>query len=365
MPATDPQFEIPQRILLSSQVADALRKALNRGQWTKVLPSERQLGEQFHVSRPTVRAALHILAKEKRITASKGQRPRIVSPQITSPPGHSGKVLLVTHELLSHFSASVYQGISEMQTYLSKHGLSCELFVCNRRGLATQLRKLEKHIKLNGITCCVLATAQKEVQEWFASKALPALVLGSCHPSVSLPSFDVEHRSVSRHAAGILLSKGHERLALIVPASQGPGDKASVQGFLEAFKLSPVTFTPKIVYHDGSASNISKQVNALFKSAHPPTGLIVTNSKCVLMVLVQLLRKGILVPENVSLIARDQDAVFNELTPRIAHYAFDINTYTKRLARLILHLVNQKQLPLEPNLIFPQFMPGGTVQSLT
>lgn len=363
MLASNPKFEIPQRILLSAQIADAMRNALNQGQWTKVLPSERQLCEQFHVSRPTVRSALHILAKEGRITAKKGERPRVASPQTTANPPQSGKVLLVTHEPPSRFSATAYHGISEMQTYLAKHGLSCELFVCKTRGLSTQLRKLEEHIHRNGIACCVLATVQKQVQQWFAAKSLPALVLGSCHPSVALPSFDVEHRSVCRHAAGILLSKGHRRLAMIAPSSLGPGDKASVEGFHEALESIPGNVAPKIVYHDGTSASLNKRVNTLFRSAHPPTALIVINPKCTLMVLVQLLRKGMLVPEKVSLIARDQDTIFNELTPNIAHYAFDVNTYTKRLARLILHLVDQRQLPLEPNLIFPQFVPGGTVRS--
>jgi hypothetical protein len=40
MPAPNPKFEIPQRILLSVQVVDTIRNSLDQGQWTKVLPRE-------------------------------------------------------------------------------------------------------------------------------------------------------------------------------------------------------------------------------------------------------------------------------------------------------------------------------------
>ena len=77
----------------------------------------------------------------------------------------------------------------------------------------------------------------------------------------------------------------------------------------------------------------------------------------------QLLRAGRLIPENVSLIARDQDAIFRDLAPKIAHYSFDLNAYTKRLARLILQLAEQKHLSVKPNFVFPKFESGESVKA--
>jgi DNA-binding LacI/PurR family transcriptional regulator len=364
MPDATSQFQIPQRVLLSVQVAAALRAAIGQGQWVEVLPSERQLSEQLHVSRPTVRAALRILAQEGGIVLEKNRRPRIASPRARSnsvrPPR---KVLLVTHKLPSRFSAVAYHGIHDAQEHLARHGLGFELFVCKTRGLETQLAKLGDYIRRHGIACCVLATVQKRVQQWFAARSLPALVLGSCHPSVELPSFDVEHKSVGRHAAGVLLGKGHRRVAMIVPTRQGPGHMAGVGGFLEAFENGPDDATPLIVRHDETPANLTKRVNALFARTDPPTGLVVTDPRFALLVMVQLLRKGLSIPRDVSLIARDQDPIFNDLTPRMAHYVFDPDAYAKRISRLILRLVDQKQLAVKPNLLFPRFVPGGTVCS--
>jgi len=44
----------------------------------------------------------------------------------------------------------------------------------------------------------------------------------------------MDYRSICRHAGGIFLSKGHRRIALVVPNSGVAGDIASEAGFCEA-----------------------------------------------------------------------------------------------------------------------------------
>ena len=57
-------LEVPKRLSLPSQVAAAIRKGIEENLWAKYLPGERRLSDLLQVSRPTVRAALHLLAKE-------------------------------------------------------------------------------------------------------------------------------------------------------------------------------------------------------------------------------------------------------------------------------------------------------------
>ena len=73
---------------------------------------------------------------------------------------------------------------------------------------------------------------------------------------------------------------------------------------------------------------------------------------------VHLLRRGIKVPGTISLIARDHDPLFENA---ISHYRFEGETFAHRLSRLMLQMVNQGYLPTEPNLIFPRYVPAGTV----
>lgn len=363
MPATDSAFELPRRVLLSGQVVEAMRRALAQGQWERVLPGERQLSEQYQVSRPTVRAALQVLAQEGWIVRVPGRRPRVATPPVAKATvSRPRKVLLVTRELPSRFAAVAYHGIHEAQARLAQRGVGCDLFVCRPSGGDAQLRKLEEHIRRHEIAGCMLATVPQRVQQWFAARELPTLVLGSCHPAVSLPSFDVAHASVGRHAAGVLLGKGHRRVAMLVPTEQGPGHEAGMTGFLEACEASRHRdVVPLIVRHDGSREHLTRRVNALLAKGDPPTGLVVTDPKYALMVMVQLLRRGVSIPEEMSLISRDQDTLFHDLNPALAHYAFDAAAYARRLSRLILRMVEGQSLPAKPSLIFPRYVPGGTV----
>lgn len=364
MSSTVPPFEIPQRLSLCVQAATSIRKAIDEGAWTEFLPSERRLCEMFQVSRPTIRTALHSLAKDGLLSIQQGRRNRLLAQPAARAPERGRLIGLVTHEPFSHMSLTTYQGISEMRAHLAEHGFVSEVLVCPPRGIAAQHRKLEAFVRQNRVLCCVLLSVSKELQQWFSAHAVPALVLGSCHPDVKLPSLDVDYRSVCRHAAGIFLSKGHRHLALVVPNSGVAGDLTSEQGFLEGANTSANGVTATIIRHNGTAQSITAKLDAALNSSHPPTALLVAKPQHVFIVIIYLLKRGVSVPDAVSLIARDHDHLFEQVSPQISHYSFANNPFVHRLSRLMLQMVRQGIVPLEASLLFPEYFPGGTVRRI-
>lgn len=57
-------IEVPKRISLIEQVADVLRRNLSSREWRNGLPPERTLSDHFHISRPTLNAALRLLQRQ-------------------------------------------------------------------------------------------------------------------------------------------------------------------------------------------------------------------------------------------------------------------------------------------------------------
>jgi len=346
-------LDLPRRLSLSGQAADVIRKAVADGTWKEFLPSERRLCELLQVSRPTVRTALHLLEKEGLIEIQQGRRNRLKS----LPKGGTGPasrlVGLVTREPVSHMSRNTFQWITEIQTHFAEQGFGTEIMVYPQTGVRTQRRKLEQFIRQSRVFCCVLISVAKEIQCWFQENKIPALVIGSCHPGVKLPSLDLDYRSVCRHAAGTFLAHGHRRLVLVVPDSGVAGDLTSEEGFREAAlrhtggDQAQVT----IVRHNGTARQIGSKLDALFNSAQAPTALLVAKPQYVFIVLIYLLRRGLKVPESISLIARDPDHVFNLLAPPITHYVMKHDAFAHRLSRLMLRLVSHDYLAADPNLI--------------
>lgn len=355
-------LDLPKRVSLSVQTAAAIRKAVSDDVWQGFLPNERRLCELLQVSRTTIRAALHRLAKEGLIEIHHGRRNRILISGLRVAIPRSRLVVLVSHQPMSHHSLTAYQVISDMRAHLAEHGFTTDILVCAGRSAATQRRKLEAFVQQNRVLCCVLLSLKKELQEWFAGHSIPALVLGSCHSAVRLPSIDVDYRSVCRHAVNVLRRKGHSRIAFIVPNSSVAGDIASEIGFREGFGLQTTDEAVEalIVRHNGLNANVRAKVGALFASARPPTALLVAKPHFMFSVVSYLMKHGIKVPATVSLVSRDHDHLFEN---EIAHYRFDGKTFAHRISRFMLQMLSQGYLPPVPNLLFPRYVPGPSVAS--
>lgn len=355
-------LDLPKRVSLPAQTAATIRRAIEQGAWKKQLPSERRLCEILRVSRPTVRTALGLLKKDGLLDCGQGRLHRIVTRQRRSPPQRNRFIGLVAQELVSRYSLSDHRVLSELRTQLADHKYATEIFRC-RDDDRPQRPSLQDYVRTHHANCWLLMSVSEKVQRWFASQGLPALVMGSCHAEVRLPSFDVDQRSVCRHAAGVFLRHGHRRMALVVPDTGLAGDHASELGFQEGAQLAddPEPAAAVIVRHDGTVEHIHTRLNALFGSDQAPTAVLVAVPRHAMTVLLYLLRRGYRVPGQVSFICREHDPMFDHTIPAVSHYRFEDDAFVNRLTRQMLKLVNQGLAP-EPCLIFPKYSPGGTVR---
>lgn len=359
-----PSFDLPRRQSLSSQAAEALERAIAEGTWQEFLPSERRLCELLQVSRPTIRTALQMLAKNGVIEIRQGRRNRLLPAARHSPKRTSRLIGIVTPVPFERLSVATYKVISEMRTHLAEHGFTTEVLVCPRKTATAPRRRLEDFLRRNRVFCCLLTSASHDLQDWFSTHSVPCLVLGSCYPDIRLPSLDIDYRSVCRHAGGALLAKGHRRVALLTPDTGHAGDLASEDGFREAFAAQGRDVaTAIVVRHNDTAHHLAVKLDALFDGPQPPTALLVAKASHGLSVLIHLLKRGLSVPEDVSLVCRDHDPLFETVNPSLSHYLTQDAAFAHRLLRLMQQLVTHGYLPPEPTLIFPKYFAGGTLKA--
>lgn len=356
---------IPERVTLSEQTAAIIRREIHEGTWSENLPSERTLTGLFRVSRPTVRNALRMLADERLIEIRHGHSVRILSRRVRSSPPRSRLVVIVTPEPVSALSMSFYSPITEMRTYLAEHGFMTEVFVCGGRSAGSQQRKLDAFLTQNRAFCCVLLSVRRELHACVSNMAIPALVVGSCHPSINLPSVDIDYRAVCRHAADLLLRRGHRDFALVVPDSEVAGDLESEQGFRDGLANSPIgaEASGSVIRHSGATRDIISKLDAVLDRAAPPTALLVAKPDHAILVIMHLLRRGRSVPDFVSVMARDHDNLFARMIPAVTHYYLEKGEWKRHVTRLILEMVRHGRLPAKPSPIFPVFFQGATVSS--
>jgi len=357
--------EFPQRIALADQAAAAIQRAIDQGAWTDFLPSERRLCEMCRVSRPTIRAALHALANDGLIEIQQRQRNRIIRRQTAAAAKPRRHIAIVTHETFSHTPSAAYFSLSEMRAFLHEHGYTTEVFVCGRRGEGAQHRQIEAIARDERIVCAILVSASREIHRWFASNSLPALVLGSGFDDIPLPCLDVDYRAIGRHAAGLLLSKGHQRIAYVVPDSRHGGDLACERGFLDVVdrQVPFAAVRPVIVRHDGTPKGLRNQLAILFNSPERPTGILVAKPQCMISVMFYLLERGLSIPRDVSVVCRDRDDLFDKMLPAVAYYTFEVEGFSNQLTRSILKMVGQRSGQPGPSFIVPHFVAGATVSA--
>lgn len=355
-------LELPKYETLSAQTTLAIRKAIAAGMWKGHLPSERRLCRLFQVSRPTVRTAIATLAKEGVLQIRTRRRPVLLGRGRHSGAGNL-LVVLASHQSLA-MAPVIENGIIQVCAELARQGLTSEKFECLGRTGRAQLHRLQAYLRENRVSTCLLLSVSREIQAWFSTHPIPVLVLGSCHPGIQLPSLDVDYRAVCRHAVGVFRHHGHRRLALIVPESGVAGDLASEEGFREgaALQPGPAPVEASVVRHDGSRHQLLRRLDALFRSARPPTALLIAKPEDVIAVAFHLLARGITVPDTVSLLARDANHIY---AGTIAHYSYEGEVFTRRVSRLVLQMIKQGHLPPKPSLIFPRYIPGGTVRRVS
>lgn len=356
-------FELPRRISLAEQTATSIRKAIAGGTWTGTLPSERRLCGLFNVSRPTVRSALHMLARDGWLDIREGRSNRI-SPSAPAPdasPTHL--VVLVTHLPVGRWSQAIYEAFADIRTRLAVDGFVTEVLVCDGPTLNVQQRRIDSFLKQNRVLCCVLLSLRYELQQWFSEHAVPALVIGSCAPNIRMPNFEVDLRAASRHAAGLFLRLGHRRLAVIVPDSRRGGDMETEQGFLETVSRFSRGDNARaiVVRHHAASSNLIARLDELFSRGHAPTALLVAEPHHAITTMLCLQRRGLRVPHDVSVACRDADPLFRLTFPRVTHYEFEGEAYAHALARMMMKLVREGRLARKSRLIGMRYVEGDTV----
>lgn len=330
---------IPQRSSLVAETIRVLREAIAAGRWSEELPGERRLCEEWHISRPTLRAALNALSAEGVITISQG-KPTRVSQQtgmsVKTPP-QTLTVGLLSPDPLHAMPPFTLLWVDELRSQLASEGHLLQIHVGRAwSGGKNPARALATLINTVPATTWVLYRSTEAMQQWFEEKQIPCVVVGSVFKGVRLPSVDRDYRAVCRHAVGTLAARGHQRICLLIQEPQYAGDRESEAGFEEGLQVAAARGASGYIQrHDGSREGLLKALDRLVTARQRPQALIIARSSCALTVCTALLQRGLRIPQDMALICRDDDSFLDESVPQIARYSVTASTFAKRIFRLV------------------------------
>ncbi len=358
---------LPQRHSLVGQTVAFLHAQIAAGQWREWLPPERTLCETLQVSRSTLRRALAQMRRDGRIRPEHGAGNRIVR---AAAPRHgrlrSHDVGLLTPEPLERLRPTQALWIDELRAMLSEHGVRLHVFHGAQYYRADPAAVLEKLVRHSPHGCWVLTLANRGCQQWFSRRGIPCVLAGSCHAGIDLPSRDLDHRAMCRHAAGALLAAGHRHLAFVAQKTRLAGDIESEAGFLEGVNQSRrAGLSAHVCHHDATVPGIARAVRRLIAQPPAPTALLVANAYHYLAVVSQLAQLGRLAPRDFSIISRDEDPFLNFLAPEPARYVASPRAFAKSLLQPALELLESGAVSQHAVRLMPQFVRGASIATAT
>ncbi len=348
----------PQRVSLAALTVLSLRTALESGLWQGQLPGERELAGRLQVSRHTLRAALAELQREGLLDVSERSRRRIkIKAAKTSPEPRL--IAVLSAEPLSALPPSLVVMIDELREKLAQAGYSFEFHVSQACFSKKPSRALEALTLRTPAAAWLLLGSLHAMQSWFARSGWPCLILGSCADGVSLPSIDADFRAACRHAGAMLLRKGHRSIVLVRPSGDFGGDLESEAGLLEALRGTPAA-SLRVLRHNGTPEHLCELLAQALHSTRPPTACVVARAVHVLSVMMFLMRRGLRVPEDVAVIARDDEMFLRHTVPAVTRYTASPARLAKTVFTAITSLTGKGIAPGTLRLI-PQLIRGDSV----
>ncbi|MCF6312676.1 MAG: substrate-binding domain-containing protein [Verrucomicrobiales bacterium] len=354
-------LSLPHRCSLVAETVESLREGIMAGQWQDSLPGERVLSEQLQVGRTTLRTALKELEREGWLEVSQGKSRRIKKKVNGLDAREKEKVVsLISSSPLSGLNPSTLLLLDVLRRTLSRAGFSMRVHFDKACYSSKPSRALGKLVKNNPSSVWMLLYSKEQTERWFVRNKMPCLVMGSSRPGISLPSIDADHRAVCHHAGAVLVRKGHQRIALVLPKDVFGGDADSETG-LKALVATVDGVRMQVLRHDGSADHLCKLVDRALNKKNAPTAFVVARAMHSLTLVVHLLHKGKRIPQDVAVISRDDDIFLDAIRPEITRYSNDAAAYARRVSAAARQLAETGILPANAIRLMPEFVAGETV----
>jgi DNA-binding LacI/PurR family transcriptional regulator len=97
------------------------------------------------------------------------------------------------------------------------------------------------------------------------------------------------------------------------------------------------------------------------RTAQPVTGLLIAKPAHVVTAISHLLRRGVRLPQDISVISRDDDPLLEHLVPVVSRYHTDPVAFARKISRLVVDLVREGARARHESRLMPVLVRGETL----
>ena len=302
------------------QVIDWVRKGIESGHFRSGdrLPSEAQLCSMFGLSRQTIRHATGELESARLVTRVQGsgtyiagEPGREAGPERAAAPAHPAthNIAVVSTFYESYIFPQTLKGIEHV---LARNGYAMQVSFTDNR-LNRERSILESILEKDNIDGLIVEPAKSALPnpnlgyyQAIRDRGIPILFFNASYRDFAAPCVRLDDVKVASKATQVLIDHGHERLAGIFKGDdrQGP---LRYQGFVETILRAGLKVRhEQVLWLDTPMTvNVSVIEDYLFSRIEGCTGVLCYNDEVGYQLIELALRRGIRVPEDLSVIGID------------------------------------------------------------
>lgn len=310
---------------LAEQCASHLTGEVARGRWVGRLPGVDRLSGELGVSRETVRAALRILeARGHLAAAGSGRHRRIVPAGERRESGRGLRVALLLHGPFQLEPGSGQALFLQIRQALEEAGHRCVFCPKSQQELDLNVCRIARLVEATPVDAWLAVNGSAELLEWLSRRPQPVLALGGRIDVTEIAGVGRDSSGIMRGVFRELIAMGHRRIVIICARQRRvPRPGVALRLLEEELGAAGIPYGPfNAPEWEESPEGLQALMESLFRLT-PPTALQVAFPEWMTGVLAFLSRRGLRVPQDVSLVCEYMDTTLAWHVPKIAHLHFD------------------------------------------
>lgn len=300
------------------------------------LPTEKELSEQFSVSRITSKRALVELEQEGLITRSRGKGSFVAENQVTSP-GVNKDLLLILPFASDYELGDYAKGI---MTSIAETGYR----------LMVQLASTVRLDTLSDYAGIIYYPEDVNHSIDFLFYCdhhhIPLVLLDKSLDLFQFPAVVADNKGGAYQLTQHLIDQGCDQIWFV--ATESFGEVSSVRdrylGYLAAMAETslPSSYFPK-EKAETSDAYLNRLVTVLSEMTDSKTGLVVENDWLAIQLIQKSIQAGLSIPDQVAIVGFDNSQASRLLHPKLSTAAQDFYQMGQEAARLLLQKIESPQ----------------------
>jgi len=322
----------------SAQVAQHLKTLILKGHWQRQLPGTPALSKETGIDRKTITAAIRLLEEQGLVASQGAGRPRKIVLSGKQRGAGLRVTILVYDERVRH---EIY--LHKLVTQLQMAGHTVAYSKRTLQDMGMKLEKVVRYVEANPADVWIPISASREILEWFAGQTFPAIALFGRRREVPIASVGPDKIEAVCELTRKLIAMGHRRVVLLSREERHyPTLGLQERRFMETMEASGIRAGDyNLPKWKSNAKGFKECLEGYFKMT-PPSAMIIEESQFFVAALMELSRRDISVPEEISLFCTDDDLVFEMCHPHVSCIHWPTEPVIRHIVKWVQHVSRGK-----------------------